>query len=60
LLLHPHESEQPFTRRQGNIRIAEDVKLVTVRAHDLVDGFGGKESVVDLTVESGQDFEVSR
>jgi hypothetical protein len=60
LLLHPHESEQPFTRSQGNIKITEDIKLVMVRAHDLVDGFGGRAIVVDLTVESSQDFEVLR
>ncbi len=60
LLLHPHDTEQPFTRSQGNIIITEDVKFVTVRAHDLVDGFGGKEIVVDLTVESSQGFEVLR
>jgi hypothetical protein len=31
-----------------------------VRAHDLVDGFGGKEVLVDLTVDSGANFEVVR
>jgi hypothetical protein len=41
LLLHPHETEQPFTRSQAGIVIPEDVTTVTVRAHDLVDGFGG-------------------
>jgi len=60
LLLHPHETEQPFTRSQGNLKIPPDIERVFVRAHDLVDGFGGKEIIVDLTVESGQDFEVLR
>jgi hypothetical protein len=58
LLLHPHETEQPFTRSQSNVIIPEGVTQVTVRAHDLVDGFGGQEVVVDLTAESGPGFEV--
>lgn len=60
LLLHPHETEQPFTRSQGNIPIPPEVTTVTVRAHDLVDGFGGQEIVVDLTAVSGPNFEVTR
>jgi hypothetical protein len=60
LLLHPHENEQPFTRSQSGIVIPDGVTQVTVRAHDLVDGFGGREVVVDLTMESGADFEVVR
>lgn len=60
LLLHPHETEQPFTRSQSGIRIPDSVSEVTVRAHDLVDGFGGNEVVVDLTTASGPNFEVDR
>jgi hypothetical protein len=60
LLLHPHENEQPFTRSQSGIVIPDDVTQVHVRAHDLVDGYGGREVVVDLTVGSGPDFEVER
>ena len=60
LLLHPHESEQPFTRSQSGIVIPEGVEQVTVRAHDLVDGWGGKAVVVDLSQASGPDFEVER
>lgn len=60
LLLHPHENEQPFTRSQSNITIPPDVTQVTVRAHDLVDGFGGEEVVVDLTAVSGPNFEVEK
>ena len=60
VLLHPHENEQPFTRSQSNIAIPADVTSVIVRAHDLVDGFGGREVVVDLETEAGSDFEVTR
>jgi len=58
LLLHPHENEQPFTRSQSGIRIPSGVNTVTVRAHDIVDGFGGQEVAVDLTAASGPNFEV--
>ncbi|MFN2218996.1 MAG: hypothetical protein ACK2UA_10350 [Anaerolineae bacterium] len=59
-LLHPHENEQPFTRSQAGIKIPVGVNEVRVRAHDMVDGFGGQEVVVDLTTESGPNFEVVR
>ena len=60
LLLHPHVSEQPFTRSQSGILIPEGVTQVRVRAHDSVDGYGGREVLVDLTVSSGTGFEVER
>ncbi len=60
LLLHPHENEQPFTRGQSGIQIPVDVNQVRVRAHDLVDGFGGKEVIVDLDQPQGPGFEVVR
>ncbi|MFN2186614.1 MAG: hypothetical protein ACK2UU_21750 [Anaerolineae bacterium] len=59
-LLHPHENEQPFTRSQAGIKIPAGVTEVRVRAHDLVDGFGGQEVVVDLNTKSGPNFEVVR
>ena len=59
-LLHPHVNEQPFTRSQSGIVVPDGVTTVTVRAHDLVDGFGGRETSVDLTAERGPDFEVER
>jgi len=60
LLLHPHENEQPFTRSQGGLVVPPDVTTVTVRAHDLVDGFGGQTVVVDLTQAAGEGYEVTR
>jgi hypothetical protein len=57
-LLHPHVDEQPFTRSQSGIRIPSDVTIVRVRAHDLVDGFGGDEIFIDLTMDSGIGFEI--
>jgi hypothetical protein len=58
LLLHPHENEQPFTRSQSGIVVPEGVITVIVRAHDLVDGFGGREIEVELGREQGPGFEV--
>ncbi len=58
LLLHPHVDEQPFTRSQSGIQIPAGVTQVTVRAHDLVAGFGGREVIVDLTADSGDNFKV--
>jgi len=60
LLLHPHENEQPFTRSQRGIVIPGGMTEVRVRAHDLVDGFGGREVIVDLTAAAGPDFEVKQ
>ena len=61
LLTHPHEAEQPFTRSQSGITIPAGVTRVRVRAHDLVDGFGGREVWVDLSPDAaGDDFEVQR
>lgn len=60
LLLHPHENEQPFTRSQRGLTIPDGVTQVTVRAHDLVDGWGGQTVTVDLTADSGPGFEVER
>ena len=48
VLAHPHDDEQPFTRSQGGIKIPEGVRQVTVRAHDLVHEFGGREMTVAL------------
>ncbi len=59
-LLHPHVDEQPFTRGQSGIVIPEEVTEVRVRAHDIVDGYGGKEVIVHLTESSGPGFEVER
>lgn len=47
-LLHPHENEQPFTRSLGGVSIPDGVNTVTIRAHDKVEGYGGKEMTVDL------------
>jgi len=60
LLLHPHETEQPFTRSQSGIQIPKGTRYLTVRAHDLVDGFGGKEVRIDLNTDSGPGYEIQQ
>ena len=60
LLLHPHENEQPFTRSQSRLKISASVEYVTVRAHDLVHGFGGKEVQINLNSGNGDDYEIIR
>ena len=47
-LLHPHVREQPFTRSLSRVKIPPDVGKVTVRAHDSMHGFGGREMTVDV------------
>ncbi len=47
-LLHPHETEQPFTRSLTGLRIPDRVQRITVRAHDKVHGHGGAEISLDL------------
>lgn len=42
ILLHPHVTEQPFTRSLDGVVIAPVVLEVEIRAHDKVHGLGGK------------------
>lgn len=42
-LAHPHDNEQPFTRSLGGVRIPPGVEQLTLRAHDSVHGYGGRE-----------------
>lgn len=48
VLLHPHVEEQPFTRSLGGLCIPEGVSEVTIRAHDKVHGYGGREMTVKV------------
>ncbi len=47
-LWHPHVGQQRFSRSQSGIVIPATIHSVTVRAHDKLHGFGGKEIEVDL------------
>jgi len=48
ILAHPHVDEQPFTRSLAGLKIPENIAEVTIRAHDLVHGYGGKMATVAL------------
>jgi hypothetical protein len=50
-LLHPHVDEQPFTRSLTGVVVPAGITEVTVRAHDSVDGYGGREAVVEIPRE---------
>lgn len=50
-LRHPHVHEQPFTRTIGGVEVPAGVEVVTIRAHDSVDGYGGEE--VTVAIEAG-------
>jgi hypothetical protein len=39
VLVHPHETEQPFTRSLGGVVIPEGVTKVIIHARDNVDGW---------------------
>jgi len=47
-LLHPHVEEQPFTRSLSGVQVPEGITEISVRAHDLVHGYGGK--VIGVTL----------
>ena len=48
VLYHPHVNEQPFTRSLSGVKIPKNITEVTVRAHDLVHGFGGREVTLSV------------
>lgn len=47
-LLHPHVTEQPFTRSLSGVAIPEGVDRVTIRARDSAHGWGGAEITLEL------------
>jgi len=48
VLMHPHETEQPFTRSLTGVAVPDGVAEVTVRAHDKVHGYGGRKMTVTV------------
>ena len=47
-LLHPHETEQPFTRSLSGVDIPKAVTVVFIEAHDKVHGWAKQRLRVDL------------
>jgi hypothetical protein len=48
ILYHPHVDEQPFTRSLSGVTIPESIRRVTIRAHDSVHGYGGRDFALEL------------
>jgi hypothetical protein len=48
VLLHPHDTEQPFTRDLGGVKVPAGITSVRIRAHDKVEGWGGKEMTIEV------------
>jgi len=48
VLVHPHVNEQPFTRSLSGVKIPAELTAVTIRAHDSVHEYGGKEMTVKV------------
>jgi hypothetical protein len=48
VLYHPHVDEQPFTRSLTGVKIPPGIERVTVRAHDSVHKYGGREVTVKV------------
>jgi hypothetical protein len=48
VLLHPHETEQPFTRDLYGVRIPPGIERVTVRARHKPKGYDGRTLEVTL------------
>ena len=48
VLLHPHVTEQPFTRSQSGIVVPQGLDHVLIEARTLPDGWGGEMFRLDL------------
>ena len=48
ILLHPHVTEQPFTRSLSGVHVPSHIKQITVEAHDKVHEYGGTKLVVPV------------
>jgi hypothetical protein len=48
-LLHPHVDEQPFTRSLPGVKIPEGIEHLSVRAHDSIHEYGGKELAIEIS-----------
>ncbi|MFZ7090886.1 hypothetical protein [Primorskyibacter sp. 2E233] len=48
VLVHPHETEQPFTRSLGGIAVPEGATRLYVRARCLLDGWNTERTPVTL------------
>ena len=48
VLLHPHQNEQPFTRRLEDVAIPNGIRRIAIEAHDSVHEYGGQQWELDI------------
>ena len=51
ILLHPHVTEQPFTRSLSGTHIPSGTDQVTIEAHDKVHEYGGATFVIEIPLD---------
>jgi hypothetical protein len=59
-ITHPLVNEQPFTRRQCEIKIPVEINKVIVRARNNINGYGGQTIEVDLNNMESTKYSVKR
>ncbi|MDH5545185.1 MAG: hypothetical protein OEZ43_06305 [Gammaproteobacteria bacterium] len=60
VLMHPHETEQPFTRSLGDLKIPRNIKIIYIEARDNVHGWADERVQVDLDRQNGPRYRVNR
>ena len=60
VLAHPHETEQPFTRRQSGVNLPDGLTRVLVQTKCNVHGFGGREILIDFSQSKGDGYQVQQ
>ena len=48
VLVHPHETEQPFTRSLGGVRVPDGTTQVQIQSRCLIDGWSVQKQIVAL------------
>jgi len=46
--VHPHETEQPFTRSLGGVRVPDGTTQVQIQSRCLIDGWSVQKQIVAL------------
>ena len=57
-LFHPHVNEQPFTRSESGFYIPKEMKIIFVEAHDLKHGWSANKVKIDMSILSGDKYQI--
>lgn len=60
VLAHPHDNEQPFTRKLCHVKIPDGTTNIIVSAKCNEHGFGGHTINLDMGVSKGINFTIQR